>query len=443
MQTRTYTERSWEQIPQLKHLPKDLCDGMRTVAKVLPFRVNTYVLEHLIDWDRVPDDPLFRLVFPQPSMLEASDFSTVQSLVSQPGDLQQLNTAVHEIHQRMNPHPAGQQLLNVPLDTQGESSGLQHKYKKTVLFFPSSGQTCHSYCTFCFRWPQFVGDKDWRFASREAGSMHRYLQGHQEVSDILVTGGDPLVSKTRHLKAYLEPLLQPEFDHVQNIRIGTKSLTYWPYRFLIDEDADDLLRLFERLVAGGKHLAIMAHYNHWRELEPEPARKAIRRIQATGAVIRAQGPLLAHINDDAAVWTRLWSEQVRLGIVPYYMFVERNTGPHSYFAVPLMKALEIFRGAVSDLSGLARTVRGPVMSTGPGKIEVTDVINIQNKPVIALRFLQARRPEWCHRLFFAQADELATWLTELEPAFDERRFFFESEYRAACEKVGVTDHIPL
>lgn len=440
---RIYTERTWEQIPHLQHLDKAFCDAMRVVAKVLPFRVNSYVLEHLIDWDCVPDDPIFRLVFPQPAMLASDDFSDVQALVAQGSASAQLCRVINDIRQRLNPHPAGRQQLNVPEAAQGGVAGLQHKYPQTVLFFPSSGQTCHTYCTFCFRWPQFVGIKDWRFAAQEATGVHRYLRQHREVSDLLVTGGDPLVSKTRHLSAYLEPLLKPEFDHLQNIRIGTKSLTYWPFRFLVDDDADDLLRLFERLTAAGKHVALMAHYNHWRELEPEPARRAIQRIRGTGATIRAQGPLLAHINDDAAIWIRLWTEQVRQGIVPYYMFVERNTGPHGYFAVPLHKALEMYRVALRAVSGLARTVRGPVMSAGPGKIEITDVTRIQEQPVFALRFLQARYPQWCHRLFFARLDAQATWLSDLRPAFGERAFFFEPDYRALCHEAGVTEDVPL
>src|SRR5690554_6268643 len=118
---------------------------------------------------------------------------------------------------------------------------------------------------------------------------------------------------TRNLRACLEPRLSPEFEHVRTIRIGTKALTFWPQRVVSDDDADDLLALFEEIQAAGKHLAIMSHYNHWRELEPAIAREAVKRIRATGAQIRAQGPLLAHINDDPAVWARLWQTQVELG----------------------------------------------------------------------------------------------------------------------------------
>nr|WP_255216861.1 hypothetical protein [Pseudenhygromyxa sp. WMMC2535] len=182
--------------------------------------------------------------------------------------------------------------------------GMQHKYRETLLFFPSQGQTCHAYCTFCFRWAQFVGLSDLKFASRETGALIAYLQAHPEISDLLVTGGDPMVMRTKALRRTLEPLLDPrlELEHLDNIRIGTKSVAYWPQRYVHDKDADDLLRFFEQIVASGRHLTIMAHYNHPRELSTEVARKAIARIRSTGAQIRMQSPLIRRINDSADAW---------------------------------------------------------------------------------------------------------------------------------------------
>ena len=133
-----------------------------------------------------------------------------------------------------------------------------HKYRETALYFPSQGQTCHSYCTFCFRWAQFIGDDELKMAATEASTMHAYLKQHPEITDVLFTGGDPLVMKTRLLKEYLEPLLKPEFDHIKNIRIGSKTLTFWPYRFVTDDDAAELLELFSKITASGKQLAFMA-----------------------------------------------------------------------------------------------------------------------------------------------------------------------------------------
>jgi L-lysine 2,3-aminomutase len=179
------------------------------------------------------------------------------------------------------------------------------------------------------------------------------------------------------------------------------------------------------LVIAGKHVAIMAHYNHARELQTSIARAAIGRLRATGAEIRSQGPLLAHINDDADVWGELWGEQVKLGIIPYYMFVERDTGARGHFEVPLYRAWQIYRAAMQQVSGLGRTARGPSMSAQPGKVEIQGVTEVQGERVFVLRFIQARDPDWVQRPFFARFDEKATWLDQLKPAFGEAKFFFE------------------
>nr|MCH9784490.1 lysine 2,3-aminomutase [Gammaproteobacteria bacterium] len=304
---KVFTARQLDKIEQLQRLDDDARFAMRVVANVLPFRVNEYVIEELIDWDKVPDDPIYQLTFPQKGMLAPEHFDKVADAM-RGGDKAEIDAAVAEVREALNPHPAGQMEHNIP-EVDGEKiDGIQHKYNETVLFFPSQGQVCHSYCTFCFRWAQFIGDNDLKIATKEAGQLKRYVQAHPEITDILITGGDPLVMKTKNLRAHIEPLL--ELEQIRTIRIGSKALTFWPQRVISDKDADDLLDLFREVQAAGKHLALMAHYNHWRELEPAIAREAIARVRETGAQIRAQGPLLAHINDNADDWARLWQTQV-------------------------------------------------------------------------------------------------------------------------------------
>ena len=118
-----------------------------------------------------------------------------------------------------------------------------------------------------------------------------YLKTHPDVTDVLITGGDPLIMNTRSLTEFIEPLLAPELAHIQNIRLGTKSVAYWPQRFVTDKDSDDLLRLFERVVAAGKNLAIMGHYSHAVELRNEIAQRggqAHRRRPAPRCACRAR-----------------------------------------------------------------------------------------------------------------------------------------------------------
>lgn len=431
-QFQVYTDRQFDKIEPLQKLSAEQRFEMRVVASVLPFRVNQYVIDELIDWDNVPNDPIFQLTFPQRGMLDPADYDLMAQALRDELPRAEITLLARQIQARLNPHPAGQQEMNVPMLDGKPLDGMQHKYRETVLFFPSQGQVCHSYCTFCFRWAQFVGDKELRFASNEAASLHRYLAQDKNITDLLITGGDPMVMKTRHLESYLEPLLQPELEHLQTVRIGTKALTFWPQRFVTDDDAAGLLKLFTKLVKAGKHVAIMAHFNHWREMETPIVREAIRRIRATGAVIRTQAPLVQHINDDADVWVRMWRTQVRLGLIPYYMFVERDTGAKRYFEVPLVRAYEIYREAMQQVSGLGRTARGPSMSAGPGKVEIQSVMEFNSEKVFVLRFIQGRNPDWVQKTFFAKYDENATWFDDLVPAFGEEKFFFTDEYNAMC-----------
>lgn len=424
---RHYTPKDLEEIPQVKKLDPEQRFSMKVVSQVLPFKVNQYVLNELIDWDNVPDDPIFQLTFPQKGMLSDKAFNDVADMIRNNAPREELKKKIDEIRYSLNPHPAGQMQMNVPKVNGVPLPGVQHKYKETALFFPTSGQTCHAYCTFCFRWAQFVGINELKFASKEASQLVEYLKQHKEVSDVLFTGGDPMVMKTRVFKRYLEPFLDSSLDHVQTIRIGTKAVAYWPQRFVTDQDADEFLQLIEKLVKSGKHVAFMGHYNHWVELETPIAQEAIRRIRDTGAQIRTQSPLIRHINDDSEVWETMWRNQVRYGLIPYYMFVERDTGARNYFEVPLVEAWDIFRNAWKKVSGLGRTVRGPSMSATPGKVEIQGVTEIKGEKAMVLRFIQGRNPDWVERPFFAKFDPKASWLDQLTPAFGEEKFFYEDE----------------
>src|SRR5205823_6237724 len=120
---------------------------------------------------------------------------------------------------------------------------------------------------------------------------------------------------------------------------------------------------------------------------------------------------------DPQVWSEMWRRMVRLGVIPYYMFVERDTGASNYFELPLRRAVSIYRDAISAVSGLERTARGPVMSAAPGKVIIDGTAVIGGEEVFCCRFLQPRNPENVGRPFFAKIDEHAVWFDDLKPAF--------------------------
>ncbi|MCY4640573.1 MAG: lysine 2,3-aminomutase [Chloroflexi bacterium] len=428
---------NFEQVPQLARLPKELRDEIKVVGHVLPFKSNRYVVDHLIDWDNVPDDPMYRLTFPKREMLTPEAYARIEELVHRDAPNDEVEAAANEIRLTLNPHPAGQLDHNAPLLDGKRLPGMQHKYRETVLFFPSQGQTCHAYCTFCFRWPQFVGLEGMKFAMREATLLREYVHAHPDVSDILFTGGDPLIMKTRVLRRYVAPLLEPgAAPNIATIRIGSKALAYWPHRFVSDDDAEDLLALFREVVDSGRQLSFMAHFSHPAELETPIVREAIRLVRETGAQIRTQTPVLRHINADAPTLARMWRLQTQLGCIPYYLFVERDTGARRYFELPLVKCWEIFRDAYAAVGGNSRTVRGPSMSATPGKVQVLGVTEVAGERVIALRMLQGRNPDWVGRPFFARYSDTATWLDGLEPAFGASEFFYDAELREMLSVAG-------
>ena len=136
-----------------------------------------------------------------------------------------------------------------------------------------------------------------------------------------------MTMNTSLLSSYINVLLEPELRSVHTIRIGTKALSYWPYRFTSDTDSDELIKLFERIVKSGKNL-YSSSFTH-------PAvRKAIKNPIHRSTDSHTT-PLLKHINDHPKIWAEMGA--CDLGCIPYYMFVARDTGSKRYFELPLAK----------------------------------------------------------------------------------------------------------
>lgn len=436
---KSYTLANFRELPQIQKLGEEKQFEMEVVGNVLPFKTNNYVVEQLINWNNIPDDPMFILTFPQKEMLIPQHYIKMESALKK-GDKKEIQNTANEIRLQLNPHPAGQMELNVPTLKDGTKLyGMQHKYKETCLFFPSQSQTCHAYCSFCFRWPQFVGMDELKFAMREGEQLVQYLREHPEISDVLFTGGDPMIMKAKIFSTYINSLLDANLPNLRIIRIGTKALSYWPYKFLTDDDANETLDIFKRIIHKGIHLSIMAHFNHLVELETDAVKEAIKKIRSTGAQIRTQSPVLRHINDDSNMWAEMWKTQVQLGCIPYYMFVVRDTGAQHYFGMPLIDAQIIFRDAYKKVTGLARTVRGPSMSATPGKVQILGITELNGQKVMVLRFLQGRNPDWVQIPFLAKYDEKAIWLDELKPATGDK-FFFEEELQEKMKMLKNEDY---
>src|SRR5690554_7509691 len=86
---------------------------MKVVASVLPFRVNEYVINELINWDKVPNDPIYQLVFPQKGMLKDEHYEQMAQLHSEGADKKDIQAAAKVIRHELNPHPAAQMEMNI------------------------------------------------------------------------------------------------------------------------------------------------------------------------------------------------------------------------------------------------------------------------------------------------------------------------------------------
>jgi KamA family protein len=431
-----YTNRNLSSIPQLETLDQTTIDDMRVVAEILPFKTNEYLIDNVINWENVPDDPIFRLTFPQKNMLLPHHFELMQNTLMNTSNNKEIGEVANSIRTQLNPHPAGQLNYNLAKLNGEILPGLQHKYRETVLFFPQHGQTCHAYCTFCFRWPQFTKLNDSKMAMNEVNLLVEYLELHPEVSDVLFTGGDPMIMNGNNLNRYFRPLIEKDIPSLKTIRIGSKSLSYWPSKYVNASETEAVLSLFSDITQSGINLSFMAHFNHYQELETDILREAVKNILTTGAQIRTQSPILNWINASADIWAKMWRKQVDLGMIPYYMFVVRDTGAQHYFNIYLSKAWEIYTEAYSKVSGICRTVRGPSMSTTPGKIEISGISEIMREKVFILRFIQGRNPDWVNRPFFAKYNEKAIWLDDLQPISNESHFFFEKELESFLHPYG-------
>ena len=197
MNFHTYTLHNFRDIPQMQKVSEEIKFNIEVVGHVLPFKTNNYVIDNLIDWDNYENEPIYNLNFPRKGMLKPEHFNTIAKLLKSGAKKTEIKTAANEIRLTLNPQPDGQLEHNVPELNGVKLTGIQHKYRETMLFFPTQGQTCHAYCTFCFRWPQFVGMGELKFAMKQSDLMIEYLKQHPDITDILFTGGDPLVMKTK------------------------------------------------------------------------------------------------------------------------------------------------------------------------------------------------------------------------------------------------------
>lgn len=289
------------------------------------------------------------------------------------------------------------------LDTSGEYDntvvpGLQHKYPQTGLLLVTD--RCAAYCRFCFR-KRMVG-KDSDEIAPDFARLAQYIGGHFEMTNVLLSGGDPFVLSTAKLNEILDHLLP--IPHLRSIRFGTKMVAFQPRRF---EDPT-LPALFRRIREAGKTGVIVTHFDHIGEVSAD-AERNIRLLYAQGAQFLNQSVLLAKVNDDPEILAATFAKCHQMGVRPYYLFQGRPVKGASHFQVPLRRGLEIARGINQRLSGIEKTFKY-IMSHFTGKIEILD---LGGDGRVYMRYHQNKTAEQIGKIFSRPYVEGACWLDDL------------------------------
>jgi KamA family protein len=337
--------------------------ALEQVVNRFPFRCNDYYLS-LINWDD-PDDPLRHAVIPSTNELEEWG--------------------------RLDPSDE-KQFTIIP--------GVEHKYNSTVLLLVSN--VCDSICRYCFRKRLFI--QPMQECLSDIGSAVNYIREHDEVTNVLLTGGDPLSLSTSKLRTIIETLSQ--IEHVKIIRIGSKIPAFNPYRITDDRE---LLEVIENFNGDSqKRLYIITHFIHPRELT-KPAIRAIRLLQRAGAITANQNPLIRKVNDKPEVLAELMAKLSFIGDVPYYIFQCRPALGNKMFTVPIEEGYEIVEKAKAMVSGLAKRCRF-VMSHSTGKIEIIG----KTEKLVFFKYLRAAIDEDSGRFLVFKHNPSACWFDDYD-----------------------------
>ncbi len=335
-------------------------NAMETVSETFPFRSNDYYLS-LIDWkDR--HDPIRRIAIPDPSELHGGgclDPSCEKDFTRKPG--------------------------------------LQHKYSQTGLLLLTD--VCGGICRFCFRKRLFMGNE--RETVKDVSEGIEYIREHTEITNVLLTGGDPLTLKTGQLESILRQLR--EIEHVNIIRIGSKMLAYNPYRILNDPDLRSVL---SRYSTPEKRIYLMAHFNNPRELT-NVSIQAAEELRKAGVIILCQTPILNGVNSEPEIFTGLFRKLSSAGISPYYIFQCRPSIGNRFFQIPVEQSYEIIQKSWQACSGLAKRARF-VMSHATGKIEIVGKTAGQ----VFMRYHQSADPANIGKFMVFRSNPVARWFDD-------------------------------
>lgn len=227
-----------------------------------------------------------------------------------------------------------------------------------------------------------------------------YVRKHQEIDNILISGGDSFTLSNSMIERYLKEL--SSIDHLDFIRFGTRVPVVFPMRIYLDKELLEIFKTYSKI----KQIVVVTHFNHPKELTPE-AKKGIDALKQVGVIVRNQTVLLKGVNDDPKVLSELLKKLTSFGIHPYYVFQCRPVKYATGYQVPIQTGIDIVTKARQRLNGIAKGFRY-ALSHVKGKIEIVGVMEDQ----MIFRFHQFKDDENQEFMFKKPCDKQATWLDE-------------------------------
>jgi lysine 2,3-aminomutase len=249
---------------------------------------------------------------------------------------------------------AGESADPIGDDANSPVEGIVHRYPDRVLL--KLAYVCAVYCRFCFR-REMVGPGRRRALSGAAlDAALAYIRDHQEIWEVILTGGDPLILSARRLGEVMGALAL--VDHVKVVRIHTRVPIAAPARLTA--------ALARALKAFGKATYVVLHANHPRELSPA-ARAACARLVDAGIPMLSQSVLLRGVNDDPATLAALMRALVECRIKPYYLHHGDLAPGTSHLRTTIAQGQTLVRALQGRISGLCQPAYVLDIPGGHGK----------------------------------------------------------------------------
>jgi lysine 2,3-aminomutase len=335
-------------------------EQLEQVVQIHPMRVSPYYLS-LINWSD-PNDPIKKMAVPS---LEESNLEGVY-------------------------------------DTSGEAEntkmpGLQHKYSETALILATN--RCATYCRHCFR-KRLVGLPTEEIVKRFEDAAD-YIAEHEEINNVLISGGDPFVLSNQVIEKFLETL--SKIDHLGFIRFGSRTPVTLPSRL----NDPELLAVLKKYSQIDRRLYVVTQFNHTQEVTPQSI-SAVNNLLKAGVLLSNQTVLLRGVNDNPETLATIMNRLVSIGVTPYYVFQCRPVKRvKTHFQVPICEGVRIVERAKADCNGHSKRFKY-IMSHKTGKIEILGMMNGE----IYFKYHEAKNRQNLGVMFKRQANEKAGWLDD-------------------------------